>query len=146
MITIGVWTMLIVIISISNYRNYHAKMHSIPTWGVVINNNDKVGRHRGSRIEYSIGTTKYQLSPHQPISKRYLGDSLIIYYDTTRIQEAFIPKRNPKDLETAFFMSERRIIPSRWERDYEKFQNNLEKERKAHRDRKHFYDYWCKDD
>ena len=69
-----------------------------------------------------------------------LGDSVIVYYDTTRYKESFVPLRNKRDIETAFFLSEKRLIPFYWEKNYQNFQEQLAIMRKEHKERKHWYD------
>ena len=141
---IGVLAWIIIMTGVDTYRDYHARMHSIPVWGCVVENRVRSGQHYSAKIEYFVNNEVYELYP-QVMYAIHKGDSVIVYYDTTCYKRAFLPMRN-HNVETAFFMSEKRMMSMWWERDYEKFQNNLEKERKAHRERQHFYDHWCKDD
>ena len=78
--------------------------------------------------------------------KRYLNDSLIVIYDTTDVRQSFVLLRNPKDAKTAFFKSKKDYMPLRWQQDYDKRLLELEKKRVAHRERKHFYDQFCRND
>lgn len=133
-------------IIISKYRRYHARMHSVATWGHVVTNRTKCGNHYSSEIEYTVHDSLTYTHFSSPMSSMRQGDSVIIYYDTTCYKRAFVPSMNEIDIETAFFLSEKQIIPMRWEKNYRQYKSRLELERKAHRERKHWYDRLCKDD
>lgn len=130
----------------SIYLDYHAEMHGIPLWGKVINScvyNRPSPNY--SVIEYVVGDSTYvlHLASMSPIRQ---GDSLIVYYDSTQYANAFVPKRNPQDIETAFFKFDMRLTSLHREEQYQDYQKQLMIRRKAHRERKHWYDRLCKDD
>lgn len=132
----------------SNYRAYHARMHGAPVWGRIIRVDDHVGQNGGylkCRVEYAIGDESYFCYTGE-LPKRFQDDSLVVVYDTTNVREAFVLLRNPKDAKTAFFKSQKDYMPLRWQQDYDKCLQELEKKRLAHRERKHFYDRFCQDD
>ena len=131
---------------VSSYRNYHAKMHSIPTWGRVVTNNESVGKgHRRTRIKYIVESKEYSCLVH-PMSDSHLGDSVIVFYDTTRCKQTFVPTSSPGNMDGCLFLSQKRAAPLLWEKHYQKIIEQLEVRRKEHRARQHFYDYLCNDD
>jgi len=146
LLVVAFFLIIAIIAAIQGYDDYHTRMHGTPTWGRVVNNNVHL-MHSGlySRIEYEVDSTTYcvyipQLSPIR------LMDSVLVYYDTTCPKHAIVPMRSPKNSDSAFFLSEKRLTKSRWEDAYEKYQRQLELDRQAHRERKLFYDHFCKDD
>lgn len=134
-----------VFVFINRYYGYHAAMHCNYTWGVVIDVNRYEGKSHHAIVQYKVERKLYQCSI-LPISCRYLGDSVVVCYDTTRYEKAFVPKRNSKDSETAFFKSEEKIMGEKWLKNLEKYKRNLAERQDAHRRREHFYDYFCRDD
>ncbi len=136
---------LVCVIVLDQYKNYHAQMHSIPTWGRITGYEYMPRTGWRSVIEYHVNNQEYK---HYTavISQRHLHDSILIYYDTTNIKKSFLLLRNPKDVETAFFKSDERLLGLKWQKNLKKFQNELDQKRKAHRNRHHFYDYFCQDD
>ena len=133
----------------SNYRSYHTEMHGAPVWGRIIRvDAPQIGKNGNvhlSEVEYRIGNDTF-LSYTGELPKRYLNDSLIVIYDTTDVRRSFVLLRNPKDAKTAFFKSQKDYMPLRWQQDYDKRLLELEKKRVAHRERKHFYDQFCRND
>ena len=133
----------------SNYRHYHAEMHGAPVWGRIVRVDaptiGKNGNIRDSEIEYTIGDESF-LCHTGELHKRYTNDSLIVIYDTTNARRSFVLLRNPKDAKSAFFKSQKDYMPLKWQQDYDKRLLELEKKRVAHRERKHFYDRFCRDD
>ncbi|MBR5632168.1 MAG: hypothetical protein IKW82_11050 [Bacteroidales bacterium] len=133
----------------SDYRTYHAEMHGAPVWGRIIRVDaptiGKNGNIHDCEVEYSIGNDSFLIYTGE-LPKRYLNDSLIVIYDTTDVRRSFVLLRNPKDAKTAFFKSQKDYMPLRWQQDYDKRLLELEKKRVAHRERKHFYDRFCRDD
>jgi hypothetical protein len=131
-----------------DYQDYHVEMHGAPVWGRIIRVDEPTG-YMGdipnSKVEYTIGDESF-LSYTGELPKRYLNDSLIVIYDTTDVRRSFVLLRNPKDAKTAFFKSQKDYMPLRWQQDYDKRFLELEKKRVAHRERKHFYDRFCRDD
>ena len=131
-----------------DYQDYHAEMHGAPVWGRILRVDEPTG-YMGdipnSKVEYTIGDESF-LSYTGELPKRYLNDSLIVIYDTTDVRRSFVLLRNPKDAKTAFFKSQKDYMPLRWQQDYDKRFLELEKKRVAHRERKHFYDRFCRDD
>ena len=124
---------------------YHAKMHCALTWGVVTSVHYPSAKTWHSCIEYENEGTHYKLLTQQ-ISPVFLGDSVLVYYDTLRVSKAFLPKRNPKDAQTAFFKSHKKYFGMKWQKDLEKYQRKLADKQEAHKRKEHFYDYFCKDD
>ena len=131
-----------------NYQDYHAEMHGAPVWGRIVRVDDHVGYmgdNTVSNVEYIIGNESFFCETGE-LPKQYLSDSVIVFYDTTNVKKAFVLLRNPKDAKTAFFKSQKDYMPLRWQQDYDKCLLELEKKRVAHRERKHFYDRFCRDD
>ena len=132
----------------SDYRRYHAEMHGAPVWGRIVRVDDPTG-HNGDiplcKVEYTIGNESF-LCYTGKLPKQYQNDSLIVIYDTTNVRESFVLLKNPKDPKTAFFKSKKNYMPLRWQQDYDKRLLELEKKRVAHRERKHFYDQFCRND
>ena len=132
----------------SNYRLYHTEMHGAPVWGRILRVDEPTG-YMGdipnSKVEYTIGDESF-LSYTGELPKRYLNDSLIVIYDTTDVRLSFVLLRSPKDAKSAFFKSQKDYMPLRWQQDYDKRLLELEKKRVAHREKKHFYDRFCRDD
>ena len=118
----------------SNYRLYHTEMHGAPVWGRILRVDEPTG-YMGD-----IPNSKGELH------KRYLNDSLIVIYDTTNVRQSFVLLRSPHDPKSAFFKSQKDYMPLKWQQDYDKCLLELEKKRVAHRERKHFYDRFCRDD
>ena len=129
----------------SKYKNYHAKMHSAPTWGVVSENQFYPKTGWRTVYVYVVEGKEYSFTT-QTISSMHLGDSVLVYYDTTNVKKAFLLTRNSNDAETAFFKSEERVLGLKWQNNLKKAQNELEQKRQSHRERRHFYDYFCQDD
>ena len=133
----------------SNYRSYHTEMHGAPVWGRIIRvDAPQIGKNGNvhlSEVEYRIGNDTF-LSYTGELPKLYLNDSLIVIYDTTDVRQSFVILRNPHDAKSAFFKSQKDYMPLRWQQDYDKRFMELEKKRVAHRERKHFYDRFCRDD
>lgn len=141
-----IWIVLILFGELKHdYNGYHAKMHCILTWGVVSEVNKYSGKSYHGTVSYAIDGRSYHFST-RPIHPRYLGDSVLVYYDSTRNDCAFLPCRNPKDIETAFYKSEEKIFCEKWHNNLEKYQHQLAVEQRAHKNREHFYDYFCWDD
>ena len=132
-------------IAVDSYLDYHAKMHCAYTWGIVTDTHAYSGKHHSSVIQYKLADKTYECFMN-PISSRYLGDSVIVAYDTTRYKRSFVPTRNPRDAETAFFKSEQRYLGMKWHSNLEKYKRNLAARQEEHRRREHFYDYFCRDD
>lgn len=131
-----------------NYRRYHAEMHGAPVWGRIIRVDEPTGYNGNTplcKVEYTIGNETFLCSTGE-LNEQYTNDSLIVIYDTTNVREAFVLLRNPKDAKSAFFKSQKDYMPLRWQQDYDKCLQELEKKRVAHRERKHFYDRFCQDD
>lgn len=120
-------------------------MHCALTWGVVTSVHYPSAKTWHSCIEYENEGTRYKLLTQQ-ISPVFLGDSVLVYYDTLRVSKAFLPKRNPKDAQTAFFKSHKKYFGMKWQKDLEKYQRKLADKQEAHKRKEHFYDYFCKDD
>ena len=140
-----VWIVILICSELKHdYNGYHAKMHCKLTWGVVSEVNKYSGKSHHGTVSYTIDGRSYHFST-RPNHPRYLGDSVLVYYDSTRNDCAFLPCRNPKDIETAFYKSEERIFDEKWHEEFEKYQRQLAIEQKVHRDREHFYDYFCRD-
>ena len=133
----------------SNYRLYHTEMHGVPVWGRIIRvDAPQIGKNGNihlSEVEYSIGIDSF-LCYTGELPKLYLNDSLIVIYDTTDVRQSFVLLRSPHDAKSAFFKSQKDYMPLRWQQDYDKRLEVLEKKRVAHRERKHFYDRFCRDD
>ena len=133
----------------SEYRRYHAEMHGAPIWGKIIRVDvPTIGKNRNSHdseVEYRIGNESFLIYTGE-LPKRYLNDSLIVIYDTTDVRQSFVILRSPHDAKSAFFKSQKDYMPLRWQQDYDKRLLELEKKRAAHRERKHFYDRFCRDD
>ncbi len=123
-----------------SYLYYHVRIHGIPTWGKVVNVKEYIAHHYSSKIEYRARDSIIYTHYSGPMAPMRLGDSVIVYYDTTRYKESFVPLRNKRDIETAFFLSEKRLIPFYWEKNYQNFQEQLAIMRKEHKERKHWYD------
>ena len=132
-------------IAVDSYLDYHAKMHCAYTLGIVTDTYAYSGKHHSSIIQYKLADKTYECFMN-PISSRYVGDSVIVAYDTTRYKRSFVPTRNPRDAETAFFKSEQRYLGMKWHSNLEKYKRNLAVRQEAHRRREHFYDYFCRDD
>lgn len=124
-------------------------MHGAPVWGRIIRvDAPKIGKNgnvHNCEVEYRIGDESF-LSYTGELDKRYLNDSLIVIYDTTNVCQSFVLLRNPKDAKSAFLKSQKDYMPIRWQQDYDKRLLELEKKRVAHRERKHFYDRFCRDE
>ena len=132
----------------SNYRHYHAEMHGAPVWGKIIRVDEPTGRMGHTplcKIEYTFGDESFSCYTGK-LHKRYSNDSLIVIYDTTDVRQSFVLLRSPKDAKSAFFKSQKDYMPLKWQQDYDKRLIELEKKRVAHRERKHFYDRFCRDD
>ena len=132
----------------SNYRRYHAEMHGVPVWGKIIRVDEPTGRMGHTplcKVEYTIGDESF-LCYTGELHERYTNDSLIVIYDTTNVRQSFVLLRSPKDAKSAFFKSQKDYMPLKWQQDYDKCLLELEKKRVAHRERKHFYDRFCRDD
>lgn len=136
------------LILVDSYKDYHAKMHGVPTWGRIIAvDKCAVARGPSNRCEYEYSVngamyTKYALN----LPKRFIGDSIIVIYDTTNAKRAFPLCNDPSDMKTAFFKSKKDYMPLKWQQNYDQCLSILERKRKAHRAREHIYDYFCKDD
>ena len=131
-----------------DYQDYHAEMHGAPVWGRILRVDAPTGRSGATplcEVEYRIGDESF-LCYTGKLPKLYQNDSLIVIYDTTNVKKAIVLLRNPKDAKTAFFKSKKDYMPLRWQQDYDKRLLELEKKRVAHRERKHFYDRFCRDD
>ena len=132
----------------SNYRHYHAEMHGAPVWGRIVRV-DKPPARPGypprCKVEYTIGDESFSCYTGK-LHKRYSNDSLIVIYDTTDVRQSFVLLRSPHDPKSAFFKSQKDYMPLKWQQDYDKCLLELEKKRVAHRERKHFYDRFCRDD
>ena len=132
----------------SNYRIYHAEMHGAPVWGRIIRVDEPtgfMGDHPLCKVEYTIGNESFFCHTGE-LPDRYLSDSLIVIYDTTDVRQSFVLLRSPHDAKSAFFKSQKDYMPLRWQQDYDKRLLELGKKRVAHRERKHFYDRFCRDD
>lgn len=133
----------------SYYQFYHTEMHGAPVWGRIVRVDaptiGKNGNIRDCVVEYRIGDESF-LSYTGELHKRYLNDSLIVIYDTTNVRHSFVLLRSPNDAKSAFFKSQKDYMPLKWQQDYDKCLLELEKKRVAHRERKHFYDRFCRDD
>ena len=132
----------------SNYRHYHAELHGAPVWGKIIRVDEPTGRMGHTplcKIEYTFGDESFSCYTGK-LHKRYSNDSLIVIYDTTDVRQSFVLLRSPKDATSAFFKSQKDYMPLKWQQDYDKCLLELEKKRVAHRERKHFYDRFCRDD
>ena len=144
LLVIAFYLLFSIIGVVSKYTDYHTRMHSLPIWGIVRD-------YRPARygydvvIEYTVEGSSYTLYT-QSLATGHLMDSVIVYYDTTCPKRAFVPMRSPKNPHSAFYLSDKRLVQRRWEEAYDKYQRQLELDRQAHRERKHFYDCWCKDD
>ena len=132
----------------SNYRRYHAEMHGAPVWGRIVRVDEPTGYMGHTplcKIEYTFGDESFSCYTGK-LHKRYSNDSLIVIYDTTDVRQSFVLLRSPKDAKSAFFKSQKDYMPLKWQQDYDKCLLELEKKRVAHRERKHFYDRFCRDD
>ena len=132
----------------TNYRLYHSEMHGVPVWGKIIRVDEPTGYMGNTplcKIEYTIGDESFSCYTGK-LHKRYSNDSLIVIYDTTDVRQSFVLLRSPKDAKSAFFKSQKDYMPLKWQQDYDKCLSELEKKRVAHRERKHFYDRFCRDD
>lgn len=132
----------------SNYQDYHVEMHGAPVWGRIIRVDAPTGYLGDTplcEVEYRIGEETFMCYTGE-LPKQYQNDSLIVIYDTTNMRKALVLLSNPKDAKTAFFKSKKDYMPLKWQQDYEKRILELEKKRAAHRERKHFYDRFCRDD
>lgn len=134
-----------ILASFDLYHGYHARMHCAYTWGEVVDVCDPSGKTSNAIIHYTVGGQTYKAHIN-PIDYRYLGDSVVVGYDTTRYKRGFVPTRNPRDAETAFFKSEQRYLGMKWHSNLEKYKRNLAARQEEHRRREHFYDYFCRDD
>lgn len=132
----------------SNYQDYHVEMHGAPVWGKIIRVDAPTGYMGDTplcEVEYRIGDESF-LCYTGELPRQYQNDSLIVIYDTTNVKKAIVLLRNPKDAKTAFFKSKKDYMPIRWQQDYDKCLQELEKKRLAHREKKSFYDRFCQDD
>ena len=143
-VVIFIFTTMVLVL-IDRYYGYHAAMHCNYTWGVVVDVNSYEGKSYHAVVQYKVERELFECLI-RPISYQHLGDSIVVCYDTTRHKRAFVPKRNSKDSETAFFKSEEKIIGEKWLKNLDKYKNNLSVKQEAHRRREHFYDYFCRDD
>lgn len=124
---------------------YHARMHCALTWGAVTSVDYHLSKTWHTCIEYENAGKRYNLLI-QRISPDFLGDSVLVYYDSLRVNKAFLPTKNPKDAQTAFFKSQKQYLGLKWQKDLDKFQRKLADQQEAHRRKEHLYDYFCKDD
>ena len=132
----------------SNYQDYHAEMHGTPVWGRIICVDEPTGYLGDTplcKVEYIIGDKSFFCYTGE-LPQQYQNDSLIVIYDTTNERKAIVLLRNSKDAKTAFFKSQKDYMPHRWQQDYDKRLLELEKKRVAHREKKHLYDRFCRDD
>ena len=140
---------LLIVLGINDkYRDYHAKMHSVPVWGrIVAVDVQAIARQSSNNCKYEYvvdGEVYYHFYRNLP--KQFVNDSVIVFYDTTNHKRAFPLCQNPEDMKTAFFKSKKDYMPLRWQQDYDRCVAELEKMREDHRARKHFYDRFCRDD
>ena len=132
----------------TNYRLYHSEMHGVPVWGRIVRVDEPAARPGyppRCKVEYTIGDESF-LCYTGELHKRYSNDSLIVIYDTTNVRHSFVLLRSPHDAKSAFFKSQKDYMPLKWQQDYDKCLLELEKKRVAHRERRHFYDRFCRDD
>ena len=135
---------LAVVFALDSYHDYHAEMHCAYTWGVVTDTRAYIAKRTCSIIQYKIGNKTYECHL-MPIDYRHLGDSVIVAYDITNNKHSFVPSRNPRDAETAFFKSEAKILGKKWHDNLAKYKQQLAAKQESHRRREHFYDYFCRD-
>ena len=132
----------------TNNRRYHAEMHGAPVWGRIVRVDEppaRSGYPPRCKVEYTIGDESF-LCYTGELHKRYTNDSLIVIYDTTNARRSFVLLRNPKDAKSAFFKSQKDYMPLKWQQDYDKRLLELEKKRVAHREKRRFFDRFCRDD